>query len=190
MHRTILNPPNLITLVRFVLVPVTAVQIVEGRDAVAFCLLLIALVSDAADGFVARRWNMQTAFGAAADPLADKATLLTVVVLLAWQGALPWWFALAVISRDAMIVLGVLAYRLLIGPVEAAPSLISKVNTALEFLLVLAVLAVRAQWLPGGAWLALLLAATLGTVIVSGALYLVTGARMAWVVRHGMRARS
>jgi cardiolipin synthase len=189
MRPTILNPPNLITLLRFVLVPVTAVQIVEGRDAVAFWLLLIALASDAADGFVARRWDMRTAFGAAADPLADKAMLLTVIVLLAWQDALPWWFALVVAARDAMIVLGVLAYRFLIGPVETAPSLISKANTALEFLLVLAVIAVRAQWLPGGAWLALLLAATLGTVVVSGGLYVVTGTRMAWVARHGMRSR-
>jgi hypothetical protein len=122
MHRTIPNPPNLITLLRFVLVPVTAVQIVEGRDAVAFCLLLIALASDAADGFVARRWNMQTAFGgAAADPLADKATLLTVVVLLAWQGALPWWFALAAGQAKEVE--------------EAKPCAVHRVRSAMERLL-------------------------------------------------------
>jgi phosphatidylglycerophosphate synthase len=116
-------------------------------------LFIASALSDFADGAIARRWNLRTRFGAVADPLADKLTMITVTVLLAVQQALPWWFALAVVVRDALIVGGALAYHVLVGRVEMAPSRVSKLNTALEFLLLIGVLAVGAGHLPGGAWL-------------------------------------
>jgi len=165
------NVPNAITLVRFALVPVIAQALLDGAWALACALFLASAVSDAADGFVARRWNLRTRFGAVADPLADKLTMFVVAVLLAWQGALPWWFALAVVARDALIVGGALAYHLWVGAFEVTPSRVSKLNTALEFSLLLGVLAVGAGFVGGGAWLDALLAATLATIVWSGADY-------------------
>lgn len=166
-----LNLPNAITLLRFALVPVIALALLRADFATALVLFVVAAASDLVDGFLARRWNQSTRFGAIADPLADKLTMLTVTALLAMAHALPWWFALAVVVRDGLIVGGALVYHLRIGPVEMAPSLISKVNTALEFLLLLAVLAIQAGHLPDGAWRQVLLFTTLATIVWSGTHY-------------------
>lgn len=178
------NLPNAITALRFALVPVIAYLLLERRDAAALALLLVSALSDLADGEIARRWNLRTRFGAVADPLADKLTMLTVTLLLAAQLALPWWFALAVVLRDSLIVGGAVAYHLLVGTVEMKPSGISKLNTALEFALLLGVLAVRAGWLPGGPWLQVLLGATLATIVLSGAGYVRVWWRKAALSRH------
>ena len=165
------NLPNAITVLRVALVPVIVWLLLERRDGAALVALVVSALSDLADGEIARRWNLRTRFGAVADPLADKLTMLTVTLLLAAQLALPWWFALAVVLRDLLIMGGAVAYHLLVGHVEMKPSRISKLNTALEFALLLGVLAVRAGWLPGGSWLQALLAATLVTIAWSGAGY-------------------
>jgi cardiolipin synthase len=174
-----INLPNAITLVRFVLVPVIALQLLQHQYGVAFVLFLVSALSDLADGVIARALNQRTRFGAVADPLADKLTMLTVTLLLAAQQALPWWFALAVVVRDAVIVGGALAYHLWIGPVPMAPSWISKLNTALEFLFLLAVLAIQAGHVDDGAWRHVLLAATLATIVASGVQYVRVWSRKA-----------
>jgi cardiolipin synthase len=136
-----LNVANAITLLRFALVPALALRLLRAEHGSALVLFIVSAVSDLADGVVARRWNQATRFGAVADPLADKLTMLTVTGLLTLENALPWWFALAVVLRDGLIVGGAIAYHFWIGPVEMAPSRISKVNTAMEFLLLLSVTA-------------------------------------------------
>lgn len=166
-----LNLPNALTVLRLALVPVIALQMLQGDYELAAGLFLVSALSDLADGMLARRWNQRTRFGEVADPLADKLTMLTVALLLAMQGLLPGWFVLAVIGRDALIVSGALAYHLLIHRVDMRPSGISKLNTALEFSLLLAVLAWQAGWLPDGSWRAALLAATMVTLVLSGAGY-------------------
>ncbi len=168
-----MNVPNLLTLLRFSLVPLIAVEILRGAYVVALILFVVSAISDVADGAIARHWNQLTRFGAIADPLADKLTMLTVTVLLWMLDALPWWFALAVVLRDALIVAGALAYELVRGAVEMAPSRISKINTGFEFMLLLAVLAIHAGLLPDGTWRTLLLAATLVTIVLSGGSYVI-----------------
>ena len=180
----LVNLPNAITLVRFALVPVIAWALLARRDGLAPVLLFVSALSDLADGEIARRWNLRTRFGAVADPLADKLTMLTVTLLLASQSALPWWFALAVVLRDLVIVGGAVAFHLLIGAVDMAPSRISKLNTALEFTLLAGVLAVRADWLPGGAWLQALLFAVLATILLSGVDYVRVWSRKAALSRR------
>ena len=182
-----LNLPNAITLLRFALVPLIALQLLQRNDGTVFLLFIVSALSDLADGVIARRWNLRSRFGAIADPLADKLTMVTVTLLLALQGSLPWWFALAVVLRDALIVGGALAYHWLIGPVEMAPSRISKLNTALEFLLLLSVLAVRAGHLPHGAWLQALLFAAFATIVLSGVHYVVAWGRKAARARGSRR---
>jgi cardiolipin synthase len=173
------NVANAITLLRFALVPALALALLHAEYGSAFVLFIVSAVSDLADGIIARRWNQATRFGAVADPLADKLTMLTVTGLLTLQHALPWWFALAVVLRDGLIVGGALAYHFWIGPVEMAPSRISKLNTAMEFLLLLAVLAIRAGDVPDGLWRQLLLLATLATIVWSGGHYVLVWSRKA-----------
>lgn len=180
----LLNLPNAITLLRFALVPVLAWQLLQGRADIAFWLFLVSAFSDFADGQLARRWHQQSYFGAVADPLADKLTMATVTLLLALQGALPWWFAALLLLRDLLIVGGALAYRLVTGALEMAPSLLSKLNTALQFLLLLALLAQRGGLLAAGRWTELLLAATLLTIVASGLHYVA-----AWTARARARQR-
>lgn len=178
------NLPNAITLLRFALVPAIALQLLQRQYGVAFLLFIGSALSDFADGVIARALDQRTRFGAVADPLADKLTMLTVTVLLAWLQALPWWFALAVVVRDAVIVGGALAYHWLVGPVPMAPSRVSKLNTALEFLFLLAVLATEAGHVDDGAWRAVLLVATLATIGISGVQYVRVWSRKAASARR------
>jgi cardiolipin synthase len=178
--------PNAITLLRLALVPVIGALLHAGQHGVAFGLFVVSAVSDALDGQLARRWQVQSRFGAIADPIADKLTMVVVAVLLAAQQALPWWFVALLVARDVVIVGGALAFCWRVGQLEMAPTPLSKLNTVLQFVLLLAVLAVLAGLLPDGAWIDLLMWATLATIAVSGAHYVLAWGRRA--VRIGRRA--
>lgn len=171
-----MNWANAITLARFGLVPLIAAAVWQREDGWALALVALSALSDYADGQIARRWQMQTRFGAVADPLADKLTQVTVTLLLTVQGSLPWWFTAAVVVRDLTIVGGALAYQRLAGRVEMAPTALSKLNTGLQFAVLNAVLAVRAGLLPAGGppptgWLDALLVLTLASTVASGVQY-------------------
>lgn len=181
------NVANAITLLRFGLIPVIVLLLLQREYGTAFVLFIVSALSDLVDGFVARHWGMRTRFGAIADPLADKLTMLAVTLLLAMQGWLPWWFAAAVVLRDLVIVSGATAYHFLIGTVEIAPSALSKLNTALEFLLLASVLALGAGFVPEGTWWRALLFATLVTVVLSGAHYVLVWSRKAAQARQAAR---
>ena len=124
--------PNLITILRLVLVPAVIVFIGQGRWGAAFALFAVAGVSDAVDGFIARRFDMRSEFGAYLDPLADKALLVSIYVALAVVGVLPSWLAIAVVSRDLTIVAAILISRLMDRPMEIRPLMVSKANTAAQ----------------------------------------------------------
>ena len=176
--------PNAITVLRGALVPVLAWLLLERDYATVFLLFVVSGLSDLADGWIARRWNLRTRFGAVADPLADKLTMLTVAVLLAMHGWLPWWFTALVVGRDVLIVSGAAAYHFVIGEVELAPTWISKVNTALEFVFLACVLALGAGHLGDGPWYPALLYVTSATVIASGASYVAVWSRRAMHARR------
>jgi cardiolipin synthase len=182
-----LNVPNAITLLRFALIPLLALHLVQHDYRTALMLFVVSALSDVADGFVARRWNLRTRFGAIADPVADKLTMLTVTLLLTLQDLVPWWFASAVVTRDVVIVSGAITYHLLIGRVEMAPSRLSKLNTGLEFLLLASVLAIGAGHLDGGGWWHVLLLTTLVVIVLSGAHYVFTWSRKAAEARRAQR---
>jgi len=173
------NLPNALTLLRLALAPVIAWLLLQRHDAAALTLFLLAAVSDLIDGMLARRWNQRTRFGAMADPLADKATGVLVVIVLTLQGSVPLWFTAAVLARDLVIVGGSVVYRAAIGRVEMAPSAISKLNTALLFLFLLGVLGARVDLVAAGSWLQALQFATLVTIVGSGLHYVVVWGRKA-----------
>ena len=180
-----INAPNAITLARFALIPAIALELHQRHDNTAFVLFIISAASDLADGLIARRWNLRTRFGAIADPLADKLTMLTAALMLTLQDSLPWWFTLALVLRDVLIVGGALAYQVVIGPVEIAPTALSKLNTGLQFLLVLSVLTIRAGHVSEGVWADVLLLTTLATIVLSGGQYVLLWGSKAAEARKG-----
>ena len=141
---TLLSIPNLITLGRILLVPVVVWAITAGESKIAFGIFLAAGVSDAVDGFLAKRFGMQTELGAYLDPLADKAMIVSIYIALAIAGAIPLWLVIIVVSRDIMIVGAVILSWLVDRPVALKPHIISKANTVAQIVLALLVLATRA----------------------------------------------
>jgi cardiolipin synthase len=173
-----LNLPNTITLVRLVSVPLAIWLVLDGRYAAAFWVFIAAGLSDAVDGYIAKRFNRRTAFGAVLDPVADKALLTGLYVTLLVTGHLPGWLVSLVVLRDVLIILGYIALRASVGPHRLGPLFISKINTLVQIALVgfvLARLGTGAQ--PG--WVeALLIAAAAITTVLSGLSYLVRWVRI------------
>lgn len=163
--------PNAITVVRGLLIPVIGALLVDQRYTEGFWMLLASALSDLVDGQIARRFNARTRFGAIADPVADKLTMLTVTLALAWQGLLPVWLATAIVLRDVVIVGGAVAYQRLFGHVEMAPTWLSKLNTVLEFIMLAAVIADAAALLDDRSMLPVLFAAVFASVVASGVQY-------------------
>jgi len=144
--------PNLISLGRLVLVPVSVEMIATRRWPEALALFLVAGASDALDGWIARRFDLRSELGAYLDAIADKALLICDYVTLAIVGELPMALALLVVSRDVMIIGGVILSWLLDRPMKIKPLWISKANTLGQISLVAAVLAALAFGWPLGAW--------------------------------------
>ena len=133
--------PNLITIGRLFLVPL-AIWLIVSRDFVsAFWIFILAGVSDGVDGFLARQFNMRSVLGSYLDPLADKALLVSIYLTLAVSGHIPVWLAILIISRDVLIIGGVLLAGLLGQPIAMRPHIVSKVNTAAQIVLAGLVLA-------------------------------------------------
>jgi cardiolipin synthase len=166
-----LNVPNAITLARVILVPVTAYFLIVGAYGVALIVFLAAAVTDLIDGLIARTFRLTSTLGATLDPIADKLNMFVATVLLAWQGLMPIWLAIAIVARDIVIVGGALAYRLALGHVEMTPTTLSKVNTFIEFTALLLVMATAAEVIDIGAWLSAVFLLVLATVLASGAQY-------------------
>src|SRR5512145_515092 len=132
---------------RILLVPVVVWAIAAGHLHIAFLLFMIAAVSDAVDGFLAKRFGMTSELGAYLDPLADKALIVSIYVSLGVTGALPRWLVILVVSRDIMIVGAVMLSWLVGNPVTVKPLLVSKLNTGAQIVLACLVLAALAfRW--------------------------------------------
>jgi cardiolipin synthase len=136
-----LNIPNLITLGRILLVPVVVWAIsTPGAMWIAFVLFVAAGISDAVDGFLAKRFGMASELGAYLDPLADKALIVSIYLTLGINGAIPRWLVILVVSRDILIVGGIILSWLIGKPLKIRPLLVSKLNTAAQILFACVVL--------------------------------------------------
>jgi cardiolipin synthase len=132
----LLTLPNIITFARLCAVPLAFWQVVEHQFAHAFYLFLAAGLSDALDGWLARRNGGGNAVGAVLDPVADKALLVTMYGTLAAVKVLPDWLAILVVFRDIVIVGGVVVLSLAGQSVVIHPLYVSKLNTALQIAVV------------------------------------------------------
>lgn len=165
--------PNFITVGRIVLVPVVVWSIASGNMLLAFWLFVAAGASDAVDGFLAKRLNAQSEFGAYLDPLADKALLMSIYVTLSIEGLLPRWIVIAVVSRDIMIMGAVVLSWIMNKPVAIHPLIVSKLNTAAQIALAALVLASSGFKFNAVQATNVLLIIAGGLTLVSAAAYLV-----------------
>ena len=165
-----LNLANTVTLGRLCLIPLAFLAVLDNRMDQAFGLFVVAGLSDALDGWLARRYG-GNALGAVMDPIADKALLVTMYVTLAVVGVLPRWLAILVVFRDILIVGGIVMFAVLGQALTIRPSYVSKVNTALQIVLVAASLLHSGFGLGLGSLTTLLIWFVALTTLASGAAY-------------------
>src|ERR1700691_6211840 len=181
VSRSLRQIPNVITSIRILLVLPIAMALARHQLAMTITLFGVAALSDAADGFLAKRFGWQSELGAVLDPAADKLLLATVFITLAYLKLVPWWLMAAAVARDAIIVAGALLYKCLIGPLNIRPSIVSKFNTLCQAAFIMAVVG-REEFSVPPAWVVTALGAMVfATVMVSGIDY---------VLIYGRRARS
>jgi cardiolipin synthase len=171
--------PNLITLARLFSVPLMVWLILDGHFGWAFWLFIAAGVSDALDGFLARRLQIRSTVGAFLDPLADKALLVGVYVTLGHMGLVAEWLVIIVVFRDIIIVGGAILYHTLTQSLKMQPLFVSKINTVAQIGLAALLLARLGAGFDDFGLTGYLVYAVAATTIVSGLAYvLVWGRRL------------
>lgn len=129
------NIPNFITLGRIIAVPVVFWLLMVGQAKSAFFVFVLAGISDAVDGYLAKTYGWQTELGAYLDPIADKLLIVSIYVALGAKGEIPLWLVVAVVSRDIAIIGAVIIAWLMDHPVSIKPLAVSKMNTAAQLTL-------------------------------------------------------
>lgn len=176
--------PNAVTTARLILVGPMVGCILAGWSGVALVVLMVAALSDALDGWLARRLRLETPLGALLDPLADKVLLSGAAVTLGWVGLLPIWLVVLMVGRDVAILAGALAFRMSGRAFVPAPSRVSRLNTLVQVVLVALVLSLNAvtgdlpaEALSMGAWIE---SALIGAVVVTVVGSALTYAERGW----------
>lgn len=170
--------PNLITLGRLALVPVIIALITAERWKETCFVFIVAGLSDALDGWIAKTFDMRTELGAYLDPLADKALIVSIYVALAVTSAVPATLTILVVSRDLMIVGAFMISWVMEKPIRVRPLFISKVNTLVQIVFAAAVLAFKAFEWPTGTWF------TVATYLVATLTVLSVAAYFTQWIRH------
>lgn len=124
--------PNSLTVLRLLLALPLGIFILRAEYHSALGIGLLAGLSDALDGFIARRMGALSRFGAALDPIADKILITVAFLCLAQTGLAPWYLAVAVVARDLVIVAGAACFHFLVGPFEFAATGLSKANMLIQ----------------------------------------------------------
>jgi cardiolipin synthase len=181
-----MNIPNLITLSRVAAVPLIIWLILDDDTMIAFWVFFVAALSDAADGIIAKQFDMETVFGAFLDPIADKALLVGVYLTLGHVGLLPTWLVILVVFRDILIVGGALLFQTVTQSLTMQPLMISKINTVLQLVLAIGVLWTKAYGIEDGIALDLMGYIVAVTTLWSGGLYVVTWSRRATVMESAL----
>lgn len=133
-----MNIPNLLTMIRFVLIPVYAAVFGSGHVKAAFGILLIAGLTDVLDGYIARSRGLVTELGSMLDPLADKLMLITVFLSFLFSGMIPWTAACAMFVRDAGMIAGSVYFHLQ-GKKTIPADAMGKLTTVLTYIVILCI---------------------------------------------------
>lgn len=175
--------PNALTFLRIVMIAPFAAALMAKEYRIALAIFFIAAATDAFDGFLARHFDWRTRLGAIADPLADKALLISAYLMLTVTGVLPPWLLWLVVGRDILIVCGGLAFHYYVGRFDLQPSIPGKLNTLIQILVALAIIILLAD-LPMQPWVieaGILVVAV--SALFSGAHYIVVWSLRAWRVK-------
>ncbi len=168
---------NRLTILRVLMTPVIVVLLMYRQMGAALALFLLAGITDALDGLVARSWRQKTALGIVLDPLADKLLLTSTVITLTILKELPRWFAIILVSRDVFLIGGSMILYMFLGKLDAPPSWLGKLTTALQLATVLC--AMLDNFLPSLKPAILpLVVVTLALTVASGLDYVYRGARL------------
>jgi cardiolipin synthase (CMP-forming) len=172
-----MNIPNFLSLLRIILVPVIVIFLIQGLYAKALIVFVIAGLTDALDGALARFLNKQTELGSFLDPLADKILLSTSFISLAIFGLIPSWLAVIVISRDFIILLGLLILSMMSVTYEIKPVFVSKVTTTLQIATVFFALLLKTvtYYIISYDWIVILSWLTASFTVFSGLIYIIKG---------------
>lgn len=160
--------PNAISIMRILLIAPIILLFVYGEFGWALGLFVIASLSDGLDGYIAKKYDWNTRLGAFLDPAGDKLLVAWSFGTLAFLGQIPVWLAVIVILRDVLIVAGSFMYHYLVRRLEGDPTVISKLNTGLEFAFLIAVMSKAGFGWPNDITITVLGAAVLVTVVISG----------------------
>ena len=169
-----MNLPNKITILRLILIPVFLYCLKVGQAKVAFLIFLVAILSDALDGYLARTRGQKTKLGSILDPTADKALILSSFIMLTFYHRIPFWLTGVVIGRDIILLVGFGILHLSLGSVEIIPSAWGKMTTLLQFSVVVISL-ISEAFQPYPRIILGLAYPTVAFTIISGAHYLVRG---------------
>jgi cardiolipin synthase len=180
--------PNVICVARIALVVPIAITLLEAEYVTTLWLFAIAAFSDGLDGYLAKRFGWTTELGKFLDPLADKLLLVTVFITLAVAGRTPVWLAVIVVARDVIIGAGAAVYSRVFGPLHGRATIVSKINTGVQILYVLALVASLGLGWPPSAVVVTFAAAVFVTTMVSGIDYVITYSRRAAAVARARRA--
>jgi len=173
------NIPNLLSILRILLVPPVVFYMLQENYLPALILFVIAGITDSLDGWLAKRFNWQSALGEILDPLADKLLLVSSYIVFAWLELLPVWLVVSVMLRDVVIVVGGVLYRIYFGKVDINPTYISKLNTLMQIVLI-AVMLLSLAWLSiDEIYINILIWIVLFTTITSGFVYVLSWGRRA-----------
>lgn len=174
-----MNIPNFLSLLRIILVPVFVIFLIQSEYDKALITFMVAGLTDALDGTLARLLKCQTTLGAYLDPIADKLLLVTSFVTLAVLGIIPGWLAVMVISRDFIILLGIAILTLMSVTYEIKPAIVGKITTALQIATIFFALLYKAvthnfgyEWIIGLCWVTALF------TVISGLVYIIRGIRI------------
>lgn len=180
--KTRLNPlrtaPNILTLLRICMMPFLVAAVLDNRYQTGFVLFVIAGLSDALDGLLARKLQQRTVLGQYLDPVADKLLLSTLFLVLTYKGLIPLEVTVLVFGRDICIVLVSAILYAAAGRREFHPSVFGKANTLAQ---IVAVAVVLLHQFTSGLWVVALRRISLGATIV---LTVVSGLHYAWNVAH------
>jgi cardiolipin synthase (CMP-forming) len=167
-----MNWPNLISLARLLSAPVGIWLVLGNNMAAAFWLFLVAGLSDALDGFLAKRFDSRSELGALLDPIADKTLIVSMVVALGLAGLLPDWLVILIVFRDILIIGGFLLIQAMTDATRWRPAMISKLNTMLQIVLVAWTLARLGLGVGDYGLMPALFDLVAATTVLSGGVYL------------------
>ena len=165
--------PNIITFGRLAAVPLAVWLILDDQIFLAFWLFIIAGISDAIDGYIAKRFDAVTVLGSFLDPLADKALLVSVYITLGVVGYLDNWLVILVVFRDLLIVGGALVFQTMTQSLTMQPLFVSKINTFAQIVLAALVLGARGFKVDLGPFMHTMLFVVAVTTVLSGLMYVI-----------------